>query len=113
MSLKFLLLVLAVLCFASEMKIIFNFIDRNKDGVISAEEIALYLEEYKISDFKDALGGAKNLLGDLESITWEEFYKRYQHLDSPKSASQPEQIHLSITNDPTEMVVMWATKGKN
>lgn len=110
---KLILLTLIALCLTSEIKIIFEFIDRNKDGVISVEELALYLDDFKIDDFKDSLAGAKSLIHPLESIPWREFYNRYKHLDAPKIAAKPEQIHLALTSDPSEMTVMWATKGKD
>jgi len=46
-------------------------------------------------------------------IDWSEFVHHFGRYDCLASNPQqaPNQIHLSLTNQPTEMRVMWVSKG--
>jgi hypothetical protein len=92
----------------------FNIIDKNRDNKITISELADYLIEFV--DVKDekakkmAYINARDVLNQKD-MNWQQFSKRFEILREPSSDIEPQQIHLSTTGNPTEMIVMWATKS--
>jgi hypothetical protein len=115
LSLSILLMLTVVLCQKSDsLRSYFNIIDKNRDGKITISELADYLIEFvHVQDEKAkkmAYINARDVLNQKD-MNWQQFSKRFEILKEPTSDVEPQQIHLSVTGNPTEMIVMWATKS--
>ena len=104
-----------VTCKEDTLRTYFDVIDLNHDGKISIAEFAKYLldfiDEKNERNIKMAHLGAKQILNNKE-MTLKKFEKIYKKLKEPEDDAEPQQIHLSVTGNPTEMIIMWATKSK-
>eukprot|EP00456_Euglypha_rotunda_P033581 TRINITY_DN25954_c0_g1_i6.p1 TRINITY_DN25954_c0_g1~~TRINITY_DN25954_c0_g1_i6.p1 ORF type:complete len:186 (+),score=31.61 TRINITY_DN25954_c0_g1_i6:98-655(+) len=106
---SFLLLSFAVS--TTNLKLLFDGVDVNHDGSLSISEIQQYVdsETKKYPSEERVMPIIQYLdVNHDASVDWSEFRQKFLTLDIT-SGLDPEQIHLALTNDPTEMVVMWCS----
>lgn len=95
---------------------LFKLIDLNKDKKIDLHETIKLFQIYDdvltkgINDAKEAKEFMMRAFNS-ENVDIDTFKKAFSFIKNPSEDTEPQQIHLSVTGKPTEMVVMWATKS--
>jgi hypothetical protein len=106
-----------------QIKILFNIIDKDKNGILSETELSNFF--LTIYSEPDEMFSEKNLketsikfihhiTKNTQNLTFNAFENKF-NLRKIKSDTEPQQVHLSITEnnkiDSGEYAVMWATKA--
>jgi hypothetical protein len=106
-----------------QLRTLFNIIDKDKNGVLSEKELSnffltIYSEPDEIFSEKILKDTSRKFISHItkneEALTFKAFERKF-NLRKIKSDTEPQQIHLSITEnnkvEAGEYAVMWATKA--